>query len=755
MQHGKAYFKRTRRGKVLRIVEDHYLRDDLGCGTLAGKQLRQDDLLALVRESPLQLLLVLDTNILLSQLTLLESQSLAFFAVVIPQTALQECRHRDLTAFRQLSQLLHDDRRGFIYFANEHHSDAALPRGKGVDGGGGGPSTVATIESPNDRNDRAIRRVAAWYASQLGDAGKVILLTDDRENRRLAAADAKAAAAGYSGYGVYTAQSVRKFAESVEARFPGTADLVADATDAADFDEDGVVIDDGGGGGAGRVSGAGGRAAATGPRGKRQRPLFFEEHRPMAELTKGLREGRYFQGTMRSKATADDCYVVVQGLESLERVAVFVKGWDHVNRALDGDIVALEMLPRDQWERRLGGGGPGASGRDETAGAAGASREEEEEVAVDMIPEPTAPPEVEDIENVRNLSLRSTLRPTGKVVGIVRRNWRQYCGSIEPAGDRLVADGRVTSALFVAVDRKVPKVRIQTRQRAALEGKRILVAPDSWPAWCRYPLGHYVKTLGDAGDKAIETEVILLEHDIPHTSFSGKVLACLPPVDWAITPDNSRGRADFRHLPVLSIDPPGCKDIDDALHVRLLDNGNFEAGVHIADVTHFVEAGSAMDLEAASRSTSTYLVDRRLDMLPGLLTETLCSLRAGVDRFAFSVLWEMTPEGDVVKVDFTKSIIHSVAALTYDQAQLMLDDPKLTDEKAVAVRWLNHIAKIFRARRIEAGALTLASPEVKFVLDMETQNPTDVQAYALKEANALVEEFMLLANITVSKKILR
>ncbi|CAM9750112.1 unnamed protein product, partial [Ectocarpus sp. 12 AP-2014] len=170
---------------------------------------------------------------------------------------------------------------------------------------------------------------------------------------------------------------------------------------------------------------------------------------------------------------------------------------------------------------------------------------------------------------------------------------------------------------------------------------------------------------------------------------------------------------------------------------------------------HFVEAGSALDQEASSRSTSTYLVERRLDMLPGMLTETLCSLKPNVDRFAFSVIWEMTPAGVIVDVDFCKSIIHSVAGLTYNEAQLMLDDPNIQDVKAESVRRLNDLAKIFRKRRMDSGALTLASPEVRFVLDSESQNPTDVQMYALKETNALVEEFMLLANITVGKKILR
>ena len=221
-------------------------------------------------------------------------------------------------------------------------------------------------------------------------------------------------------------------------------------------------------------------------------------------------------------------------------------------------------------------------------------------------------------------------------------------------------------------------------------------------------------------------------------------------------------RKDLRHLPVLSIDPPGCQDIDDALHCIVLPNGNWQIGVHIADVTHYVQANSPLDMEAANRSTSTYLVARRLDMLPKLLTTDLCSLKGNVDRFAFSVLWEVTPNGKIVDVEFHKSIIHSIAALTYEQAQTLIDQPdddndsEASSEEQVkrgAVKRLAAIARIMRAKRIQAGALTLASPEVKFVLDSESLNPTDVQSYALFEANAVVEEFMLLANVTVGKKV--
>lgn len=246
--------------------------------------------------------------------------------------------------------------------------------------------------------------------------------------------------------------------------------------------------------------------------------------------------------------------------------------------------------------------------------------------------------------------------------------------------------------------------------------------------------------------------------------------------DWKITEDIVAQRTDLRHIPVVSIDPPGCKDIDDALHCVRLPNGRLQAGVHIAgmtgelvyvcvidnafsiyrtDVTYFVHPDSAIDKEAAHRSTSTYLVERRLDMLPGLLTTQLCSLRSKEDHLAFSVIWEMDDDANIYDVQFFKSAIHSVASLTYDEAQVMLDTPTPTDEVNNSVNLLNKLARTLRQSRIDKGALTLASPEVRFKLDSETQNPTDVAMYALKESNALVEEWMLLANITVSKQILK
>ena len=254
--------------------------------------------------------------------------------------------------------------------------------------------------------------------------------------------------------------------------------------------------------------------------------------------------------------------------------------------------------------------------------------------------------------------------------------------------------------MFVPRRQSFPKIRFRTRQHEVLKSKWLVVVIDEWGPHSKYPMGHYVRTLGDIGDREVETDVILLENYIPTAPFSPQVIACLPPEDWVITPQNSLGRVDLRHLDVCSIDPPGCKDIDDALHCRVLPNGNFECGVHIADVTYFVRQGTPIDDEAANRGTTTYIVQKRLDMLPGLLTETLCSVRAKVDRFVFSVIWELTPQAEVVSQRFHKSIVQSRAALTYAEAQAYLDDERVTGAVPDAVRSLNMIAKQLRARRI-------------------------------------------------------
>ena len=230
--------------------------------------------------------------------------------------------------------------------------------------------------------------------------------------------------------------------------------------------------------------------------------------------------------------------------------------------------------------------------------------------------------------------------------------------------------------------------------------------------------------------------------------FSARALGCLPAPDFDVEADALQAsREDLRASVMCSIDPPGCRDIDDALSCTFSD-GVYHVGIHIADVTRFVESDSALDNEAKARGTSTYLVDRRLDMLPVLLTADLCSLRANVDRLAFSAFIDVDEDGTILKTRYARTIIRSRAALTYEQAQRMIDSQ---DDSGVgaSVRRLCALARVLRRKRVDAGALALASPEVKFKLDREDQ-PTDVSSYQLYEANKVVEEFMLLANVCVA-----
>jgi exosome complex exonuclease DIS3/RRP44 len=265
-----------------------------------------------------------------------------------------------------------------------------------------------------------------------------------------------------------------------------------------------------------------------------------------------------------------------------------------------------------------------------------------------------------------------------------------------------------------------------------------------------------VKIIGVEGKIRTETDMILHEYNVDTRPFSQKVLDCLPKEGkaWRASPEEMAKRMDLRHLDVCSVDPIGCKDIDDALHCITLSNGNYEVGVHIADVSHFVKAGTEIDKEAARRCTTVYMVDRRTDMLPGLLTETLCSLISDVDRMAFSVIWEINSSTfEVVATKFGKSCIKSRASLNYYKAQEMIDDKSDKTPLTQSLRGLLTIARVLRDRRVANGALTLASPELKFKLDNESQNPTDVSEYLHVDTHFMIEEFMLLANVAVAERL--
>ena len=543
-------------------------------------------------------------------------------------------------------------------------------------------------ESVNDRNDRAIRQCVHWYNQHLaaakGDDSVVRVILLTNDRDN----KQKATAAGLEAF------TVLEYAQSLGSS-PHLLDRLARIEDEREDDSSGTKV-------------------------------MFSQHLPLSAIQMGLKSGNYFQGAFQgSRENYLEGFVNVHSLERW----VLVQGLENINRAVHEDVVAVELFTEDKWSCPSG-----LVTKDVEESME--NEDVEEKMDVDETPVQTKPVD------------KSLVQPTGRVVGIIKRNWRPYCGTLLP---RLSMKG--SRHTFIPAERRIPRIWLETRQGEALLGKRIVVSIDSWPRSSRFPRGHFVRDLGLIGEKTTENEVLLLEHDVPHLPFSPAVLRNLPSLPWSITAEDEAKRTDLRHLPICSVDPPGCTDIDDALHYRDLENGTCEVGVHIADVSHFIRPGTALDEEAANRGTTVYLADKRIDMVPELLSSNLCSLRGGEDRLAFSCLWVMNSQAEVVSTTFTKSIIRSRNAFTYAEAQMRIDDASQKDVVTLGLRGLCRLAKLLKQKRIENGALTLASPEVRFEIDSETHDPIDLQCKELKQTNSLVEEFMLLANISVAQHI--
>eukprot|EP01039_Chlorochromonas_danica_P002768 gene2768-3022_t len=675
-----AFFKKTRKGKVVRFVREKYQRTDIGLGSLRGSVLDAAALQDLVEECPNQTLVVIDTNIALHEIDLLEQESPLTALLVVTQTVLQELRHRNFAAFKRVRALMDDGSRSIIFYPNEVSSETLHLR--------------AANESVNDANDQAIVNAALVFQKSLKSPAKVVFVTNDALNKK------RAEALGLSSYDMRQYLTAAGANELVELASSSSAAALRSASEVEESY----------------------RAS-------------YPDHLSASEIQEGLRAGRFVRGVLHVQKDAwTDAYVVVH--EGTERRSIQLVGAENINRGLEGDLVAVALLRSS------------SSSSSSITPILPPSAQDEVTMALTE-----AEPSYQDLEALP--PDESAQVAHGRVVGIIRRSLRQYAGSVD-ANSAIALSSGEHLVRFLAVDRRLPPVLVSTRRLDEIVGQRLLVGLDGWPSTSALPCGHCLRVLGAQGDRAVETEVLLFELGVSQEAFSPAVLACLPPADWTITPEEIALRSDLRHLPIASVDPPGCKDIDDALHCIPLPNGNFQVGVHIADVGHFVLPDTPLDREASQRCTSTYLVEKRLDMLPEALTTRLCSLRAAEDHLTFSVLWEIDGEGNIVDASFCKSVIHSRAAMSYAEAQEVLDRPPGPNEPDthLSLRLLARFARILRARRIAAGALTLASPEVRFQLD-EARNPLDVALYTLREANAMVEEWMLLANITVAKKTLQ
>ena len=635
-----------------------------------------------------------DTNAFISAMDLFEQPS-AFYDVIVLQTVLEEVRARSLPLYNRLLGLLKSDEKRFYLFFNEFRLETHVRREEG--------------ETINDRNDRAVRKAAQWYQEHIPrkKCPSIVVLTNDRGNLAKCEVDQ------------VTALGLEDYVSGLEDA-DRLLDLISDSRP----------------------------AELTGKAGTN---LIYPDYYSMSKLQTGIKAGTLHQGIFNVSP-----YNYLEGTVHVPAFdkPLIVLGRENSNRSISGDSVVVEILPKEQWKAPT----TKIVDEEQITQNENADNEDEEEA---VITERERRALYEDVKKAHSAS-QTNAQPTAKVVGVLKRNWRQYVGTVDSSSvGTSASQGRRAQAIFLLpMDKRIPKIRIRTRQAEELIGKRILATIDSWDRDTRYPVGHYVRSLGQLETKEAETEALLLEWDVQYRPFPQTVLDCLPSEGhgWKVPASKDdkgwKGRQDLRELLVCSIDPPGCQDIDDALHARPLPNGNLEVGVHIADVSHFVKPNNAMDAEATARGTTVYLVDKRIDMLPMLLGTDLCSLKPHVERFAFSTIWEITPDADIVSASFTKSVILSREAFSYEQAQLRIDDKAAKDDLTNGMRTLLSLSKKLRQKRMDAGALNLASPEVRIETDSETSDPlTDVKTKALLSTNSLVEEFMLLANTTVASKI--
>lgn len=330
-------------------------------------------------------------------------------------------------------------------------------------------------------------------------------------------------------------------------------------------------------------------------------------------------------------------------------------------------------------------------------------------------------------------------RKEGRIIEVVERERTQFVGTIQLTKDYafLVPDNsRVGTDIFI------PKEKL----RKAKDGEKALVRITKWPKSADNPYGEVIERLGNNSPNDNEMISILVNQGLDF-KFDNDVLSEAEVVTIDLDQKEVAKRRDFRNITTFTIDPEDAKDFDDALSFERLENGNIEVGIHIADVSHYVRPGSAMDREALKRSNSVYLVDRVVPMLPEQLSNLACSLRPHEDKFSFSAVVEIDENGKVYNKWFGRTVIHSDRRFTYEQAQEIIEgaDGDFKDEVLI----LDKIAKILRKKRLNSGAMNIESEEVRFRLDEEGY-PESLMIKRSKDAHKLIEEFMLLANRMVA-----
>ncbi|PDP69854.1 ribonuclease R [Tannerella forsythia] len=345
-----------------------------------------------------------------------------------------------------------------------------------------------------------------------------------------------------------------------------------------------------------------------------------------------------------------------------------------------------------------------------------------------------------DKVRVQLFARRRGAEPEAEVMEVLENKKRTFVGRLQIAKDYAFL---VTEDKTLSNDIFIPREHLH----GGRNNDKALVRIIEWPEGAKNPLGEVIDILGKAGDNNTEMHAILAEFGLPYT-YPEKVEEAANRIPTEITDEDRAGREDFRDVVTFTIDPKDAKDFDDALSLRKLENGHWEVGVHIADVTHYVKPGSIIDKEAYERATSVYLVDRTIPMLPESLCNNLCSLRPNEEKLTFSVIFEMNDEAEILASRIGRTIIESDRRFTYEEAQNVIETGQGDYKDEVLT--LHHLAQQLRNIRFASGSIDFDRYEVKFEID-EKGKPLNVYFKESKEANKLIEEFMLIANRAVAE----
>jgi ribonuclease R len=364
-----------------------------------------------------------------------------------------------------------------------------------------------------------------------------------------------------------------------------------------------------------------------------------------------------------------------------------------------------------------------------------------------------------DIVKVYVYNKRKGKKAEGEVIEVIERNKTDFVGVIDIQPNFAFVS---TANPKMYTDIFIPKDKIGEAE----QGDVVLVHIEDWPARADSPFGSVIKVLGKPGEHDTEIHAILAEYGLP-SEFPIEVETFAQKIDTSIEASEIAKRRDMRDTLTFTIDPKDAKDFDDALSFKKLENGNYEIGIHIADVSHYLQEGTILDDEAYQRATSVYLVDRVVPMLPEVLSNFACSLRPNEEKYTFSAIFEITETTQVVNQWFGRTVIYSDQRFAYEEAQYIIETKddvipeeisitgssyKVSPEIVAATLKMDELAKIFRKRRMADGAISFDKVEVKFNLDADGE-PQGVYFKVSKDANHLIEEFMLLANRKVAEYI--